>query len=247
MSVESVLIDAAEVDTLSTAMASMHVATLREFNGRLQSKAANAGAAAAALRAELCERTAQALGLARMQEQLTGGRVGATRSGASTIAPASRQPSTGDKRKNSESFDDEPLSDVWRAASTISDVSDADEVEALLSLPTDDDNEEPAAEPVDAMDAASLDSASVHDELRHELRVRSHLECELARHVDQCALLRTRLAHNDALIARLEALNSNLVIELKQMRDACAVRQELHAKRGRCVPEDVVVEHCFCL
>lgn len=241
---ECALVDAAEVDTLSVAMASMHVATLRELNGRLQSEAANAGAAAAALRAELCERTAQALGLARMQEQLTGGRGGSARSSAS-IMPASRQHSTGDKRKSSESVDDEPSADVWRVASTVSDISDAEEAEALLSLPTDDDNEDPAAEPAETMVAAWLDSASIHDELRHELRVRSHLECELARHVDQCAMLRTRLAHNDALIARLESLNSSLVIELKQMRDACAVRRELHAKRGRCVADHAT--ECVCL
>lgn len=221
-----------EVDTLSVAMASMHVATLRELNGRLQSEAANAGAAAAALRAELYERTAQAHVLIRMQEQLTG--LSPPHGGGSS-APASHQPSTGDKRK---SFpDDEASPVVWHVASTISDISDADERELLLALPTDDEHDSSGSEPAEPTDVVWFNSSSIHDELRHELRLRSHLECELAHHVDQCTTLRTRLAHNDALIARLEALNSSLVIELKQMRDACAVRHELHAKRSRHVAD----------
>mmetsp|Transcript_26774 Transcript_26774/g.67828 ORF Transcript_26774/g.67828 Transcript_26774/m.67828 type:complete len:260 (+) Transcript_26774:174-953(+) len=215
-----------DVDSLTNALASLHVAQLRENNGRLQERAVSAGAACAALRAELDERAAQAHELGRLQEQLAG----LVPAPPAPAAPAARQASAGEKRRSSAAAG-EVL--AWRAelgsevGSTSASASD-DEPELLLNCARD----EPEGEP-DWLEAHPgwLDSVSVHDELRHELRTRTHLESEVARANDEYTRLRARINNNDAVITRLEALNSSLVLHLQAARDAS--RHELNAKRGR--------------
>jgi hypothetical protein len=73
--------------------------------------------------------------------------------------------------------------------------------------------------PAAAAAARSTAPVSVHDELRHELLLRSHLRSEHDKHTRQCVLLRQRLATNDKMITELMSINTTLTFQLQQMRD----------------------------
>eukprot|EP00306_Pavlova_sp_CCMP459_P021515 CAMPEP_0185542122 /NCGR_PEP_ID=MMETSP1381-20130426/2410_1 /TAXON_ID=298111 /ORGANISM="Pavlova sp., Strain CCMP459" /LENGTH=307 /DNA_ID=CAMNT_0028154091 /DNA_START=320 /DNA_END=1244 /DNA_ORIENTATION=- len=211
-----------DVDNLSEAMASMQLERVRQYNLKLQTEAASESAVVDALRAQLSQRSVQAHELAQIQHELAAMVPQSTSPPRiSSPTPGSRQPSTGDKRKQSES-DDETV--CWRAeiAEQAHDaiVGAVDDVAPLAPL-----RPSPAL-----LTAAKAERLRVHEELRHELRTRARLEVELARVADQRAALHARLRSNDALIRRLESVNASLLSELQQMRDACTRRQDVLAK-----------------
>jgi len=128
----------ADIDSLSAALASMHVAKLREHNRRLHSEAVSVSALVDALRTELCKSRAQAQELAQMQHQLSSMVPAAAAAvpdacaggGAEAARGPRRQASSGDKRKQAESDDE---MHIWR--SEVSDeASESDDADALLAV-----------------------------------------------------------------------------------------------------------------
>ncbi|KAG8458963.1 hypothetical protein KFE25_013250 [Diacronema lutheri] len=226
------LADERHVEQLSDELAHLHVAQARAHNMRLHDEQASADAEIDALCAELCTRTSQRRGLVRVQEQLS------VRVPPPPPVAAVRLASAGEKRKGSDAHD-EAFARRVELGSDVRSASD-DDTDLLCA------RSEAGSEPAEA-NAGWLGSASVYDELRHELRTRARLEVLLGRKAQRLAALRERVARNDLLIARLEALNDSLLLDLQQARDRHAA--EVHAKRVRAVvngPADGLLEHVRC-
>jgi hypothetical protein len=215
------------LDSLTEAMASLHVRRVRHDNSRLRSETDANISAAAALRAQLTQQRAQARIFSQMQQQLS---VLVPQAPRLPKAPA-RLPSPGEKRTSTQSHD-ETL--AWRAELEQESGPDlASDVELIDDPPTAASTDDVVSEPEEA-EPARMTSPSVHDELRHELRVRTRLSVKLARQLEEVSTLRERLASNDSLIARLQSLNSSLMAELQLMRERCSVGTgQLDQKRIR--------------